>query len=67
MAPARRVKVIIMSKCMSICFVIFSRPLIGKKWKCYIVKEVIEVDKLYKAKYLLQHKNKTNTYSFETD
>ena len=31
---------------MSICHVIFSRPLIGQKWECYIVEEVFDVDEL---------------------
>ena len=39
-----------MSKCpalfLSICHVTFSRPLIGGKWECYIVEEVIDVDEL---------------------
>ena len=32
-----------------VCPVIFSRFLIGQKKECYIVKEVIEVDELYKG------------------
>ena len=35
-----------MSKCVALCLVKFSRPLIGQKRECYIVKEVIEVDEL---------------------
>ena len=31
-----------MSLRMSICHVTFSRPLIGQKWECYIIEEVIE-------------------------
>ena len=27
-----------------VCLVTFSRPLIGQKWECYIVEEVIDVD-----------------------
>ena len=48
-----------MSSCLSIflyiylfiylCHVTFSRPLIGQKKKCYIVKEGIEVDELDKG------------------
>ena len=39
-----------MSKCvyvfLYVCHVTFSRPLIGQKWECYIVEEVIDVDEL---------------------
>ena len=35
-------------------------PLIGPKWKCYMVEEVIEGDELDEWKYLLQQENKTN-------
>ena len=35
-----------MSSCLSICHVTFSRPLIGQKWECYIIEEVIDVDEL---------------------
>ena len=31
---------------LSICHVTFSWPLIGQKWECYIVEEVIDVDEL---------------------
>ena len=34
---------------LSICHVTFSRPLIGQKSECYIVKEVIKVDELDKG------------------
>ena len=37
---------IYLSICPSICHVTFSRPLIGQKWECYIVQEVIDVDEL---------------------
>ena len=37
------------SFCLSICYVTFSRPLIGQKKECYIVEEVIEVDELDKG------------------
>ena len=29
-----------------VCLVTFPRPLIGQKWECYIVEEVIDVDEL---------------------
>ena len=32
---------------------IISRPLIGRKYECYIVIEVIEVDELHEGKMLL--------------
>ena len=35
-----------LSICLSVCHVTFSRPLIGQKWECYIVEEVIDVDEL---------------------
>ena len=35
-----------MSLCLSICHVTFSGPLIGQKWECYIIEEVIDVDEL---------------------
>ena len=38
-----------MSRCLPICPVTFSRPLIGQKKECYIVVEVIEVDDLDKG------------------
>ena len=34
---------------LSICHVTFYKPLIGQKWECYIVEEVIEVDELDKG------------------
>ena len=34
------------NKPIVICHVTFSRPLIGQKWECYIVEEVIDVDEL---------------------
>ena len=38
-----------MSVFLSICPVTFSRPLIGQKRECYIVKEDVDVDELDKS------------------
>ena len=46
--------------CVSVYLVTFSRPLIGQKYECYIVKEVIEVDELGKSTYQLLQENETN-------
>ena len=35
---------------LSVCVVTSIPPLIGPKWECYIVKEVIEVDELNEVK-----------------
>ena len=41
------------SICLSISHVPFSRPLIGQKWECFIVEEVIDVDELDKGYLIL--------------
>ena len=37
---------------MCVLLVTFPRPLIGQKWECYIVEEVIDVDEIDKG-YLI--------------
>ena len=49
-----------LSICLSICHVTFSRPLIGQKWECYIVEEVIDVDELNEGNISASAGNKTN-------
>ena len=38
-----------MSRCLSLCHVTFSKPLIGQKRECYIAEEVIKADELDKG------------------
>ena len=38
-----------MARCVYLCCVTFSRPLIGQNTECYILEEVIEVDELDKG------------------
>ena len=52
-AAARRAAVVKMSRSLCIthcvCHITSSWPLIGQKWECYIVNEVIEADELDKG------------------